>query len=443
MQPESQNIEYKESWRDEYLKWICGFANAQGGILYIGINDKRQVVGVADAHRLSEDIPNKIITHLGILCEVNVRQVNSNEYIEIQVESSNVPISYHGQYFYRTGSTKQELKGVALQQFIQKKMGHPWDDVFHATATIDCIDENAIRYLIKKGVKAHRLDMDSLGDTPHEVLENLRMISEDGHLKNAAILLFAKCPQKYFPGVQFKIGRFGINEADLIIQDVIEGNILQMADKVVETLKGKYLNSPIHYEGMQRIEPLEIPERALREVIYNSIIHKKYMGAPIQMHVYDNHIEIWNEGGLPDGFTVEKLFRKHTSQPRNSNIADTFYKAGFVESWGRGYKKIQESLQEAGMEMPIVEEECGGVMVSIKRPNVGNRVGNVSGIKLTERQRNIKKLIDVNPQSTAKQMSVMLSVVQRTIERELATMQQMGVIRHEGSPRTGRWVSLK
>ena len=63
---ESQNIEYKESWRDEYLKWICGFANAQGGRIYIGINDKQEIVGVADSKRLMEDIPNKIVNYLGI-----------------------------------------------------------------------------------------------------------------------------------------------------------------------------------------------------------------------------------------------------------------------------------------------------------------------------------------------------------------------------------------
>jgi predicted HTH transcriptional regulator len=61
MQNESQNIEYKESWRDEYLKWICGFANAQGGRIYIGVNDQKEVIGLSDAKRLLEDIPNKIV----------------------------------------------------------------------------------------------------------------------------------------------------------------------------------------------------------------------------------------------------------------------------------------------------------------------------------------------------------------------------------------------
>ena len=105
---ENQNIEYKESWRDEYLKWICGFANAQGGKLYIGIDDTGAVCGVENAHRLSEDIPNKIVALLGIVADVNILNQEGKNYIEIDVTPSNVPISYKGKYYYRSGSTMQE-----------------------------------------------------------------------------------------------------------------------------------------------------------------------------------------------------------------------------------------------------------------------------------------------------------------------------------------------
>ena len=201
---ESQNIEYKESWRDEYLKWICGFANAQGGVIYIGIDDSEKVSGIesSELHKLTEDIPNKVRDTMGIIVDVNVLSKDNKDYLEIVTESSNVPISYHGQFHYRSGSTKQELRGVALQNFILKKMGKSWDDVLHESATINDIDEKAIRYFLKKGVEAERITSGSLGDTPQEVLENLHLISEEGKLKNAALLMFAKCPQKFFTGVQ-------------------------------------------------------------------------------------------------------------------------------------------------------------------------------------------------------------------------------------------------
>ena len=120
---ECQNIEWKETWSDEYLKWICGFANAQGGKLYIGVDDSEKVVGVANAKRLLEDIPNKIVTTLGIVPQVNLISENGLDYLEIVVSPSNIPIAYHGAYYVRSGSTKQELKGAALQSFFSGRWG--------------------------------------------------------------------------------------------------------------------------------------------------------------------------------------------------------------------------------------------------------------------------------------------------------------------------------
>src|ERR1035437_9620187 len=108
---ESQNVEYKISWRDEYLKWICGFANANGGKIFIGIDDKGNLVGVNDYKKLMDDIPNKSVNHLGLVVNVNLHKDADMHYIEIDVPVSSMPISYHGAYHYRSGSTKQELKG--------------------------------------------------------------------------------------------------------------------------------------------------------------------------------------------------------------------------------------------------------------------------------------------------------------------------------------------
>lgn len=89
---ESQNIEYKQSWRDEYLKWICGFANAHGGTIFIGKDDNGKVVSVADAKQLLEEIPNKVRDVLGIVAEVNLHQTTDGDYLEIVVERSPTPM---------------------------------------------------------------------------------------------------------------------------------------------------------------------------------------------------------------------------------------------------------------------------------------------------------------------------------------------------------------
>ena len=159
---ESQNVEFKKNWRDEYLQWVCGFANAQGGTLYVGVDDDGNVVGVEKAKNLAEDIPNKIISLMGIVPDVNILKRSGLEYLEIVVKPSNVAISLNGVYHYRCGATKQELRGTALQQFILKKMGMSWDAIVCKGATLKDIDRKAVAYFLEKAVDAQRLPVGSL-----------------------------------------------------------------------------------------------------------------------------------------------------------------------------------------------------------------------------------------------------------------------------------------
>ena len=199
-----------------------------------------------------------------------------------------------------------------------------WDDIPVYGATLDDIDRNAIDYFLQCSIKAGRMDESEVNSSTENVLRNLGLFTREGELKNAAILLFGKHVGQFFPSAVFKIGRFHTDESDLIIQDVIEGNLIQMASRVMEVLRTKYLLSPIHYEGLQRIEQLEIPDKALRELIYNAISHKAYTGPAIQMRIYDRSIELWNYGLLPKELTPAALMQKHSSYPRNHNIANVF-----------------------------------------------------------------------------------------------------------------------
>ena len=96
---ENQNIEWKESWRDEYLKWICGFANANGGSIIIGKDDKGRIVGLKNAKKLLEDIPNKVRDILGIIIDVNLYETDNGEYLDVIVEAHPYPVNYKGEYF--------------------------------------------------------------------------------------------------------------------------------------------------------------------------------------------------------------------------------------------------------------------------------------------------------------------------------------------------------
>ena len=226
---ESQIIEYKQSWRDEFLKEICGFANAQGGTLYIGLDDKGNAVGLQHAKKLLEDIPNQSVMTMGVMPNVNLLNKDGKEYISIEIKPIEQPISYKGKYYYRSGSTLQELNGSALQDFLLRKIGRSWDDLVCDEATLDDLDPDAFTFFIRRAIEAGRMPQEAKDDTAITILKNLNLITPDGKLKNAAVLLFAKNPQYFFPSANFRIARIGKDDTDLIFQEDIGGNILQMA----------------------------------------------------------------------------------------------------------------------------------------------------------------------------------------------------------------------
>ena len=321
--PEQQNIEYKQSWHDDYLKWVCGFANAQGGVICIGKDDNGTVIGVDDYKKLMDDIPNKIRNAIGIIVEVNLHEESGKHVIEIVTHPNSVPISLRGRYYYRSGSTKQELTGASLNEFLLKKSGKTWDDVIEPRASFDDIDEKTVSTFLKASENAGRLP-ENEGLALPELLEKLRL-TDNGHLKRAALILFGKDPGKFYPNMFVKIGRFGKDDADIKFQETEEGNTIRLLQAVLTQLNNKFLIRPIEFEGMHRIEKGEYPVAAIREMLLNALVHRNYMGAPIQIRVYDDKISIWNEGTLPDGLTLDALKRSHSSRPRNPIIADVCF----------------------------------------------------------------------------------------------------------------------
>lgn len=427
---EKQNVEYKENWRDDYLKWISGFANAQGGKIYIGINDKGAVTGVTDSKKLLEDIPNKTITHLGLVVDVNLKKKNGKNYIEISVPASDVPISYHGIYHYRSGSTKQELKGAALQTFILKKMGKSWDDIPLEKTAIHNLDDANINFFLKLASTKGRISQDASTGDKKELLENLELLTADGQLKSAAVLLFAKNPRKHFSNSYFKIGRFGSSDHDLLFQDVIEGSILTMADKVLEVLRSKYLKASIRYDGLQRVEQLEYPEPALREAILNSIVHKDYTGAFIQLSVYDDKLILWNPGSLPEELSIEELKSKHPSRPRNKNIAEIFFKAGYIEAWGRGITKIIDTCKAAGLPEPIIENLAGGIQITLQKDIYTEDY--LNRLSLNERQVQAVLFAKREKKINNKKYQQLFDVSRITATRDLSDLVGRGILKITG-----------
>ena len=362
--PEQQNIEYKQSWHDDYLKWICGFANANGGVIYIGKDDNANVVNVPDYKKLMDDIPNKVRNAMGITVEVNLHEENGDYFIEIITQPYSVPISVRGRYYYRSGSTKQELTGASLNEFLLKKSGKTWDDVTEQRASFDDIDEKAVKTFLVASENAGRLPENNQGLSIPELFEKLRL-TENGQLKRAAVILFGKDPGKFYPSTFVKIGRFGKDDTDIIFQEVEEGNLIVLLQAVLNQLNHKFLIRTIGFEGVHRIEKGEYPYAAIREMLLNALVHRNYMGAPVQIRVYDDKISIWNEGTLPEGLTLASLKRPHSSRPRNPIIADVAFKGGYIDTWGRGTIKIIDTCKAAELPEPEMQEIDGGFIITL------------------------------------------------------------------------------
>ena len=428
--PETQNIEYKSIWKDEYLRWICGFANAQGGRLIIGKNDDGEVVGVKNAKRLLEDLPNKITAILGIVAAVNLHETPQGDYIEIVVEPQPNPVSYKGEYHLRSGSTKQELKGTALDKFLLQKYGKRWDSVTIPNVSISDLKQETFEFFKERGIESNRLDERCRKDTPEKLLENLNLL-ENGYLKRAALLLFHPSPEKFATGAYIKIAFFR-SDSDLSYQDTIHGNLFEQVEKTMELLLTKYTKAIISYRGLSRIETYEYPKEALREALLNAVTHKEYQGgAPIQIRVYDDKIMIWNEGRLPADWTIQNLLQSHSSRPNNPDIANAFFRSGYVESWGRGISKIEEQCAAAGLPAPQFSPKGSDFWVTFRK-DIYNAEG-LSKFGLNERQ--IKAVLYAKEKgkiTNAEYLEINQGITDRTALRDLELLIEKGVLKRVG-----------
>ena len=161
-QTEQQTAEWKREWKDDCLKWICGYANADGGRLVIGKDDTGKVVGLKDAHKSLEDLPNKVRDVLGVIVAVNLGHADGKDFLEIVVDAYPNPISYRGRYFMRSGSTLQELKGAALDRFILRRHGRTWDGVPVPGVKIADLSKAAIRRFRELAASSGRVDPSDL-----------------------------------------------------------------------------------------------------------------------------------------------------------------------------------------------------------------------------------------------------------------------------------------
>ncbi len=436
---ESQSIEYKQSWRDEYLKWICGFANANGGSIFIGKDDNGNVVGLADAKRLLEEIPNKVRDILGILVDVNLQTTAQGDFIEIIVEGHPYPVNYKGQYHYRSGSTKQELLGTALDKFLLQKKGKRWDGVPVPKISAKDLKQEAFDLFRKRAFKSQRIEEAVLTDSDEHLLENLQL-KENDFLKRAAILLFHSNPENFVTGSYIKIGYFEADD-DLRFQDEIHGSLFEQIEKTMDLLFTKYIKALISYDGINRVETYEYPKDAVREALLNAIAHKDYSGGvPIQISVYLNKIFIWNEGQLPEDWTVQNLMEKHASRPYNPDIANALFRSGYIESWGRGTIKIIRACKLARIPEPIFNYSSSDFSVEFRKDIYNEEF--LQSLNINDRQVKAVLFAKVNGKITNSEYQTLNNCSRNTASNHLAELVEKDLLKPSGQKGAGAFYTL-
>jgi ATP-dependent DNA helicase RecG len=456
---ESQHTEWKESWRDDHLRWVCGFANAAGGMLVIGRNDKGCIVGIPNAGRLLEELPNKIRDLLGIVVEVNLRDEDELEYLDVVIPPYPSPISYRGHYYQRSGSTLQELKGAALDRFLLRKQGRTWDGVPVPGVTLKDLSSGAIKRFRALARQSGRVEP-GIGREPVAVLIDKLRLREGARLKRAALLLFHKDPERFVSGAFVKIGFFR-TESDLAYHDEVHGDLFAQVVATIATLQSKYLKAAIRYEGIQRIEEFPVPDAALREGLLNALVHRDYaVAAPVQIRVYADRFAIWNPAVLPEGWGVDDLLREHASLPYNPNLANAFFRAGEIEAWGRGIQRIFQACRDAGTPAPRIrltgndlwlEFAFASSYLQAVSPTgssepiaeAGGKASVKASVKTSVKTAEaLLELLRQNPQMTLAQVAAAVGRTVRAVEMASAKLVKAGRLRFVGPQKGGRWEIL-
>ncbi len=432
---ESQDIEFKEIWKDEYLKTLCALANGYGGVLFLGIRDDGTPVGVENPEELLETLPNKIRNNLGIIPEIKLETLKSKKVIKIEIKPSEMPVFYRGRFYVRSGSTTQEISGYDLAKIIIKKHQISWDSLL-SEVRIEELDEVTVKKF--KEMAQERLAI-SEKDSPQKILENLELMKE-GKLTNAAVLLFGKNPQRYFLNSISRIGRFK-SPTEVVDTIIVKGNLFEQVEALVNAIK-KHINVRYVIEDIHRKDVWDYPLPAIREACINALIHRDYMdSAEIQIKVYDDHIWFWNPGGLPEGITIDDLKREHASKPRNRLLAMVFYYAGLIERWGTGTTRIVDLCKKQGLSDPEFKEEFGGFSVILWKDIYNEEY--LKKLGLNERQIKAVLYVKESGKITNKEYQNITGVKKRQATEDLRYLEKLEILERVGTTGKGVYYMLK
>lgn len=421
---EGQHIEFKKSLSDieGILQSIVGFANNGGGEVFIGIGDEGKVTGISLGRNTIENLASQMAKniHPPILPEIHTEEMDGKTVLVAKVAESQVkPHFYKSVAYTRIGKTNIKLTPQEIEEMIKSRIRVMDFDERTGEALIKDIDKKAFERFKENAKDKDRIEIRGLGD--EEILGKLNLI-HGRKLRNAAIFLFARNPSKFFPFFSFKCAVSKTSEFDLdelIDIQSYELPFFIIIERLVDYIT-RYIPKRVYLEGLRRKEDPVIPEKALREVVVNSLIHRDYeIPSPNYLLITPDSIEVRNPGALPEGLSVPDLYRLHNSILRNDLIAKTVYNSGYMDKWGSGTTRVISACAEFGL-IPEFRSERNLFSVRIPfrpSPQVQKVVGILGSRRMSSAS--LAKKLGVSERSARKMLSDLLEkkIVRRVREK--------------------------
>jgi ATP-dependent DNA helicase RecG len=428
---EGETVEWKRSlgeWK-EIVVATAAMASLHGGQICIGVEPTGRVCGVQLGKGTLEDLANKIAQSTSPRVIPSISSVGRDHMTIVLVsvpESTAKPVYAFDRPYRRAGKTNQRLSQEEAMRLFMSSRGVTWDQSTLTDATLEeDIDPALIRRFLLSARSGRRWEVPD-ETAVDRVLRQLGLI-QDGKLTVAAILLFGRNPQRLLTQAMVRCARFkGTTEVHFLDMKVIQGNIIEQVEEVMAFAK-RNTRMAAEIKGLRREERWEYPLEGLREAVVNAICHRDYASsANVQVRIFDDRLEVWNPGDLPEGMTVEDLRRPHESKPRNKLIANAFFLIKYIEQFGTGIQRILDDCRAQDLPEPIFEI-AGHAFRAKFTP--GLYAGKVEEwVKLSERERTAIEYIRKQGQISRREYAKQLGVSRETAKRDLGKLVNEGVL---------------
>jgi len=417
---------------------VCAFANASGGVLLIGVDDKNVIQGVNIDNSKRSAIQNSIgEISPPLQFEFYIVEVDGKNVAVIEVPSGqNKPYVLSGAIYVRQGPNSQKLTTVEeMRNFFQQTDRIFFDEV-------SCVEANIENDISNESIKTFRFEAELVNATSDEQLfTNLKLVSNDGYLKNGAVLFFGKEPEVFFEKAVIRCLVFdGIDKRYIVDDKVMTGTLYQQYQKSMIWLKSK-LNVRYDIEGEganPRNEYWEIPIIAFKEAIINSLAHRDYYdkGARTTIEVFDDRVEISNPGGLVSAVPRNEFGKRSAS--RNPLIFGLFERMRLVEQIGSGITRIRDVMNDERLPPPEFNID-GMFTVTLRRPFDFEKWVEKWVEKLTDNRVKILREVHNNHKVTKKELEQFVGISASAIDNNIDVLKDLGLLTREGSDKGGYW----